>query len=472
MIAIRHTVRLITCMLAMIALLITLAPAGTQAQGTYDGNWSGTTAEGRPFSFTVVTNGIKTYEYRITFSGSGFCPSVAGAKAEMSPPHPIEGNTFSIEGYQITLNGTFNSDTSASGTLEVTINDGQCRGSANTTWTATKEGAAQPEPQPQPDTEERCFSETGYCISGRIREYWEQNGGLPVFGLPIGPQQEETIEGQPIQAQWFERNRLELHPANARPYDVLLGRLGVDRLIQQGRDWFTFAKGQPQDGCLFFDESGHSICEPFLSAWRASGLELDGAAGKTQAENLALFGLPISEPQTETMSDGKEYTVQWFERARFESHPENQPPFNVLLGLLGSEVRNPPANQEPEPEPEQPIGTINTSVGVLHITGYDISNRFPPNCDTSSPPCSFAKDGFQVLIVWLDRADGGSIVDLGSTIFDASEGAYVIGSDGSRSDRFTGGIMQGRGFVGFSPLVNTQPYQFIWPGNEPVILGQ
>ncbi len=201
-------------------------------------------------------------------------------------------------------------------------------------------------------TDERCFSETGYCISGRIREYWEQNGGLPVFGLPIGPQQEETIEGQPIQAQWFERNRLELHPENARPYDVLLGRLGVDRLTQQGRDWFTFAKGQPQDGCLFFAESGHSICEPFLSAWRASGLELDGAAGKSQAENLALFGLPISEPQTETMSDGKEYTVQWFERARFESHPENQPPFNVLLGLLGSEVRNPPANPEPEPEPE------------------------------------------------------------------------------------------------------------------------
>lgn len=27
---------------------------------------------------------------------------------------------------------------------------------------------------------ERCFAETGLCISGRIREFWEQNGGLPV----------------------------------------------------------------------------------------------------------------------------------------------------------------------------------------------------------------------------------------------------------------------------------------------------
>ena len=31
--------------------------------------------------------------------------------------------------------------------------------------------------------------------------------------------------------------------------------------------------------------------------------------------------------------------VQWFERARFELHPENAPPYNLLLGLLGNEIR-------------------------------------------------------------------------------------------------------------------------------------
>jgi hypothetical protein len=36
----------------------------------------------------------------------------------------------------------------------------------------------------------RCFSETGQCIAGRIREFWEQNGGLPIFGFPITPQHE------------------------------------------------------------------------------------------------------------------------------------------------------------------------------------------------------------------------------------------------------------------------------------------
>ena len=34
-------------------------------------------------------------------------------------------------------------------------------------------------------------------------------------------------------------------------------------------------------------------------------------------------------------TDGKVYTVQYFEKAVFERHPENQPPYDVLLSLLG-----------------------------------------------------------------------------------------------------------------------------------------
>jgi polysaccharide biosynthesis protein PslG len=118
---------------------------------------------------------------------------------------------------------------------------------------------------------------------------------------------------------------------------VLLGRLGPDRLTQQGRDWMTFAKSQAQGGCRFFPETGHNVCGEILAAWRANGLEFDGKRGKSEGENLALFGLPLSDEQTETI-EGKQYVVQWFERARFERHPENAPPFNVLLGLLGNET--------------------------------------------------------------------------------------------------------------------------------------
>ncbi len=191
-----------------------------------------------------------------------------------------------------------------------------------------------------PKTGERCFPETGYCISGRIREYWEQTGGLPVFGFPIGEQQMFEIEGRMIEAQWFQRNRLELHPQNARPYDVLLGRLGDDALLQEQRVWQDFPRSNaPQAGCRYFPETGQNVCGEILQAWRANGLELDGQAGKTETENLALWGLPISPVQTEII-EGKPYQVQWFERARFELHPENAPPYNVLFGLLGNQLRN------------------------------------------------------------------------------------------------------------------------------------
>jgi len=210
--------------------------------------------------------------------------------------------------------------------------------------------------------DQRCFAETGFCISGRIREYWQLNGGLAVFGFPIGPQQPEMIEGRPIQAQWFERNRLELHPENGAPYDVLLGRLGADRLSQQGRDWATLPRGAAQPECRFFVETGHSVCGAILGAWRARGLELDGVAGTNEGESLALFGLPLSEAQTETIA-GQDYTVQWFERARFELHPENAPPFDVLFGLLGTELHP----FVPRPLPVQPTSAPSVGTAVINV---------------------------------------------------------------------------------------------------------
>jgi len=192
---------------------------------------------------------------------------------------------------------------------------------------------------------QRCFVETNQCMDGRIAEFWEQNGGLAVFGFPIGPQEQITVDGKTITVQRFERNRLELHPGNKRPYDVLLGRLGADRLGQQGRDWFSFAKSGDTGGCRVFAETGHAVCGSILKAWRANGLQIDGKKAVSDAESLALFGMPLSGLMTETLSDGKQYQVQWFERARFELHPENAAPYDVLLGLLGIEVGVPPGTR-------------------------------------------------------------------------------------------------------------------------------
>jgi polysaccharide biosynthesis protein PslG len=193
-------------------------------------------------------------------------------------------------------------------------------------------------PAPDPGARCRAFPETGQQVCGRLLEYWEQNGGLPVFGYPIGPEQPVQIEGRTIQSQWFERNRLELHPQNPRPYDVLLGRLGADGLAAQKRNWQEFPKANP-GAPHYFAETGHAIAPEFWGYWSSNGLEFDGASGKSLQESLALFGLPLSPAQVENNpTNGQPYLTQHFERARFEYHPENAgTPYVVLLGLLGRE---------------------------------------------------------------------------------------------------------------------------------------
>lgn len=76
--------------------------------------------------------------------------------------------------------------------------------------------------------------------------------------------------------------------------------------------------------CHNFEETGRLVCGSFLQYWYYHG-------------GLAQQGYPISLPMTEVSDlDGKEYTVQYFERAVFEMHPENAPPFDVLLSQLGT----------------------------------------------------------------------------------------------------------------------------------------
>ena len=171
------------------------------------------------------------------------------------------------------------------------------------------------------------FPETGYSIEGRFLEYWQANGGLPQFGYPISPVLTEAGEdSRPRQVQYFERNRFELHPEQARPYDVLLGRLGVISLKERGIDWQFLPPATAAAGCTFFPETRHNLCEPFKSFWQSHG-------------GLAIFGLPITEAHAEASpTDGRTYTVQYFERNRFEHHPEHPAAFRVQLGLLGSEI--------------------------------------------------------------------------------------------------------------------------------------
>jgi hypothetical protein len=79
------------------------------------------------------------------------------------------------------------------------------------------------------------------------------------------------------------------------------------------------------------------VCGNFYAYWRKYGIASHLNAPFSIAENTALFGLPITGVYTATLN-GNAYQIQLFERARFEYHPENPAPFQVLLGLLGKEV--------------------------------------------------------------------------------------------------------------------------------------
>jgi hypothetical protein len=104
---------------------------------------------------------------------------------------------------------------------------------------------------------------------------------------------------------------------------VLLSQLGT---FQYRKKYPNGAPGQKanQTNGQYFQETGHWVGGKFLEYWKSHG-------------GLPQQGYPLSDEFTEVSDlNGQAYTVQYFERAVFEMHPENQPPNDVLLSQLGT----------------------------------------------------------------------------------------------------------------------------------------
>ncbi|HUY99422.1 MAG TPA: DUF4232 domain-containing protein [Thermomicrobiaceae bacterium] len=163
------------------------------------------------------------------------------------------------------------------------------------------------------------FPQTQHYLAYGFLDYWLQHGGLAIFGYPIT----EEFQQNGLTVQYFERAVFEYHPSNPNPYKVEQRRLGAN--LTAGRQ--SEAPFQPlpattnSDGnCAFYAATGHRLCFGFQAYWQQHG-------------GLPVFGYPISE---EFQENG--YTVQYFERARFEYHPSNPPAWQVELGLLGDQA--------------------------------------------------------------------------------------------------------------------------------------
>jgi hypothetical protein len=130
-----------------------------------------------------------------------------------------------------------------------------------------------------------------------------------------------------------------------------------------------------------FPETGKTVRGRFLEYWNQNG-------------GLPQQGYPISdEMQEKSDTDGKSYNVQYFERAVFEQHPENQPPNDVLLSLLGvflygqkypqgahGQTPNNLAGSRRFPETGKRVGGVFldywTKNGGLAQQGFPISDEF------------------------------------------------------------------------------------------------
>lgn len=154
-------------------------------------------------------------------------------------------------------------------------------------------------------------------IDPLFRTYWQQNGGLRIFGKPISP----LLEQNGRKFQWFERSRLEYWPEYAgTPFVVQPGRVGVE--FTEGRDFPKQEFFVNRPGLRYEAVTEHGIRGSFLDFWEQNG-------------GVDTFGYPISDELFEKLpEDGAIHTVQYFERARFELHPNS--PDQVQLGLLGT----------------------------------------------------------------------------------------------------------------------------------------
>lgn len=179
-----------------------------------------------------------------------------------------------------------------------------------------------------PGSGSRTFPETGQTVTGVFLDYWNSHGGLSQQGYPISGLLDEVSDldsGQHYTVQYFERAVFEYHPEYAgTPSEVLLAQLGTYQYKQ------SYPDGVPNQQAStvnprFFAETGHTVGGLFLVYWGAFG-------------GLAQYGYPLTDefPELNPL-DHQIHTVQYFERAVFENHPENNSsPYEVLLSQLGT----------------------------------------------------------------------------------------------------------------------------------------
>lgn len=164
---------------------------------------------------------------------------------------------------------------------------------------------------PTPDGR-RYFPETGHFVSGEfLQEYESISEPERVYGFPLTKAYFDYEKNRLM--QYFENARFESVPENPPELRVVVSELG----------YFMYEPGQllPAPGtppaCRNYPETRMKVCYAFLDFFDEYG-------------GVGQFGYPISNFEVH-----EQRIVQYFQRARFEWHPELPAGQRVQLTDLG-----------------------------------------------------------------------------------------------------------------------------------------
>jgi hypothetical protein len=164
-----------------------------------------------------------------------------------------------------------------------------------------------------PPDERRLYPQHGHWIMGDfLKAYLSISNPEEIYGYPITEAFQEQTRDRIV--QYFEKARFELVPDNPPELRVRITELGTYFFTTAGRE-LPLPDNFP--ACKYFEETDMQVCYAFLDYFEANG-------------GAAQFGYPISNFEIQ-----EELIVQYFQRARFEWHPELPPGKRVALTNLG-----------------------------------------------------------------------------------------------------------------------------------------
>ncbi len=196
--------------------------------------------------------------------------------------------------------------------------------------------------------QDQYFEQTGHHVTGEFQNaYKSVSNPLLLYGYPITDAFQDPLTNNLV--QYFQKARFELLPETPDGQRVQVSPLGK----------YLYNPGQPiavpdnSPACRTFPEGNFEVCYAFLAFFDEYG-------------GLAQFGEPISNLEIQSAT-----VVQFFQRARFEWHPEMPPGQRVVLSDLGTEYFNAhgenPALLAPDPGNEIGNGILNLRARAFPI---------------------------------------------------------------------------------------------------------